>query len=66
MEATLVCMFMNWNGYSFPGIWKSNPGDKNAKSAAAISGAAQSFILVPLVEEKKKKTKITTMSKKQY
>lgn len=46
MEAKLVFIFMNSKGPSFPGIWNTNPGDRNANSAAAIRGAAQSFIIL--------------------
>ena len=48
MAAKLVFIFMKSRGRSFPGIWKTSPGDKNANKAAAIRGAAQSFILKSL------------------
>lgn len=44
IEIQLVFMFMKSTGVIFPGIWNSNPGDKNANSDVAIIGAAQSFI----------------------
>ena len=45
MEPILVFMPIKSSGRFFPGIWNSVPGDKSANSAAAMSGAAQSFIL---------------------
>lgn len=45
MAAILVFMFKKSTARFFAGICTTNPGDRNAKSAAAISGAAQSFIV---------------------
>lgn len=45
MDMMLVFMFKNSAGRFLPGTWNSNPGDRNAKSAAAMMGAAQFFIV---------------------
>lgn len=45
MERKPVFIFRKSTGRFLPGIWKINPGARNANSAVAMMGAPQSFIL---------------------
>nr|GMD01249.1 hypothetical protein Iba_chr05fCG5640 [Ipomoea batatas] len=44
MERNPVFIFRKSTGRFLPGIWKINPGARNANSAVAMIGAPQSFI----------------------